>query len=257
MRIGITEHGDASIDMRWAEPEKLTGYDGAILITKNITDEFIQNVLAQTKPIIVHATCTGWGGTIIEPGAPDYKRQLSQLKKLIDSGFPASHCVLRIDPIFPTNNGLTRLRSVLDHFKAMHLCVDRVRVSIVDEYKHVKTRYRTYGWTPIYGDNFGPSIDQIEAVATVLESYYPIQFEACAETKLAAMAANVREQGCVSFQDLDIMGIPYDSHVQNFYENPQHRYGCHCLNVKTELLGCNRHPCKHNCIYCFWKRPGE
>lgn len=255
MRIGITERGDASVDMSWAQLPGLIGYDGAVLITKNITDRFIENVHSQNKPIIVHATCTGWGGTQIEPGVPDYKHQLNQLKKLIDSGFPASHCVLRIDPIFPTTNGLTRLRSVLDHFKAMNLCVDRIRVSIVDEYKHVKARYKANGWTPIYGDNFGPSDEQIAAVAAVLASYAPMQFETCAEPRLAELAGNVREQGCISIQDLDIMGFD-GSVLSSLYENPQHRFGCHCLSVKRELLH-DKHPCKHNCIYCFWKRPGE
>lgn len=258
LKIGITEHGDAALDMRWAYAGGLTGYDGAVLITKNITDRFIENVHSQNKPIIVHATCTGWGGTVIEPNVPDYKTQLNQLKKLIDSGFPASHCVLRIDPIFPTNPGLTRVRSVLDHFKDMNLGVDRIRVSIVDEYKHVKARYKANGWTPIYGDNFGPSPDQIEAVATVLESYYPMHFETCAENKLSATdAPNIHSMGCISFHDLDIMGIPYDG-SQTFYENPQNRHGCHCLSIKRELLGYqNRQPCAHNCVYCFWKRPGE
>lgn len=257
MKIGITEHGDASVDMRWRWPGGLIGYDGAILITKNITDEFIAAVLEETKPIIVHATCTGWGGTAIEPNVPDYKTQLAQLKKLIDSGFPASHCVLRIDPIFPSEAGLARLRSVLDHFKAMHLCVDRIRVSIVDEYRHVKARLQANGWTPLYGDNFGPSNDQIAAVAAVLENYYPMHFETCTEEKLAAMGANIVAAGCVSFKDLNIMGFDTQT-MTNLYENPQHRFGCHCLSVKRELLGCeNRHPCKHNCVYCFWKRPGE
>lgn len=255
MKIGITERGDASVNMCWARSEGLVGYAGAVLITKNITDEFTQNILAQTKPVIVHATCTGWGGTAIEPGVPNYKTQLAQLKKLIDSGFPASHCVLRIDPIFPTENGLTRLRSVLDHFKAMNLCVDRVRVSIVDEYKHVKARYKANGWTPIYGDYFAPSDEQIAAVAEILRSYAPMQFETCAEPRLAALADNVREQGCISIQDLDIMGFD-GAALSSLYENPQHRFGCHCLSIKKELLD-NKHPCKHNCVYCYWRRPEE
>lgn len=53
-------------------------------------------------PIVVHCTCTGWGHTRMEPNVPDYKQQLSQMKKLIESGFPASRMVLRIDP---TNTG--------------------------------------------------------------------------------------------------------------------------------------------------------
>lgn len=39
MRIGITERGDASIDYSWVD--KVSNIDGAILITKNLTDKFI------------------------------------------------------------------------------------------------------------------------------------------------------------------------------------------------------------------------
>ena len=67
--------------------------------------------------LIVHATCTGWGNTDLEPNVHDYKWQLAQLKKLIGAGFPTNHCVLRIDPIFPTNNGLKRVIEVLQEFE--------------------------------------------------------------------------------------------------------------------------------------------
>lgn len=43
MKIGITERGDASIDYQWKG--KLPSVDGAILITKNLTDQFIDTVI--------------------------------------------------------------------------------------------------------------------------------------------------------------------------------------------------------------------
>ena len=103
-KIGITERGDAGIDLSWTQ--KLGHVEGAVLITKNITNEFISNVLHLNNighKLIVHCTCTGFGGTELEPNVPDYKIQLNRLKLLIDSGFPISQCVLRIDPIIPTS----------------------------------------------------------------------------------------------------------------------------------------------------------
>ena len=67
------------------------------------------------------------------------------LKDLIDRGFPAENCVLRIDPIFPSEKGIERVENVLDYFATLKTGVDRVRVSIVDEYKHVKFRYYNRG----------------------------------------------------------------------------------------------------------------
>ena len=112
MKIGITEHGDAGIDLRWKD--RLTDMDGAILITKNITNAFTQAVFDVVKntPIILHATCTGWGGTVMEPNVPDYKTQLVNTKHLIDICPDLCDVVLRVDPVFPTQpaNKKSRLK---------------------------------------------------------------------------------------------------------------------------------------------------
>lgn len=67
IKIGITERGDAALDFSWYD--KLSTVSGAILITKNITDEFIHRVMQAYQngyKLIIHATCTGWGQSIIE-----------------------------------------------------------------------------------------------------------------------------------------------------------------------------------------------
>ena len=169
MRIGITERGDASIDYTWMS--KVSSMDGTILITKNLTDKFIQTVVnlhSNGTRLIVHATCTGWGSTAFEPNVHEYKWQLAQLKKLIDTGFPASHCVLRIDPIFPTENGLRRVREVLQEFKRLDTDVKRIRISVYDEYRHVKERLKAKGYQPYYGDRFYANSQQMLSVANTL-----------------------------------------------------------------------------------------
>lgn len=40
LRIGITERGDAGLDLSWTH--RLSAMDGAILITKNLNDRFRQ-----------------------------------------------------------------------------------------------------------------------------------------------------------------------------------------------------------------------
>lgn len=264
LKIGITERGDAGINLAWVN--KMHTVDGAILITKNITEHFQKEVLAQTKPVIVHCTCTGYGGTTLEPCVPNYKAQLDNLADLIDRGFPACNCVLRIDPIFPSEKGLKKVRDVLDYFISLELEINRIRVSIVDEYKHVKERYRQHGWNPLYGDNFYPSFEQIKAVADTLNEYqdygcvigytkdnWKFQYETCAEDTLVQFLKGGKKQGCISLQDLDYLGYDVD-YINKIYfnENPQNRRGCHCLNCKTELLT-ERKPCPNGCVYCFWK----
>lgn len=253
MKIGVTERGDAGINLAWKE--KADTVDGMILITKNITDTFAATVLDLYKrgyKIVLHCTCTGYGSSALEPNVPDYRTQLNSLCILIRAGFPAENCVLRIDPIFPTEKGLKRVQEVLFYFATINCGVKRIRVSLVDEYRHVKARYRAHGWTPVYGDDFGPSHEQIIMTAKCLNDFTEYTYEVCAENALAKELNNVHVLGCVSEEDLKLMGLP----VENMTINPQHRNGCHCLSCKTELLT-DRKPCPHQCVYCFWKQSGE
>lgn len=245
MKIGITERGDAGINFEWER--KLHNMDGAVLISKKFSNDFIDKVLAAEKPLVLHCTCTGYGGTKLEPCVPYYKDQLNQLAYLIKRGFNPAKCVLRIDPIFPSEKGLDRVREVLDHFISLETGITRIRISLVDEYPHVKVRYRKNGWTPLYGDDFGPSDEQIRMVSKVL-SEYDFTYETCAETKLSNEAPCFIEKGCISETDLILMNLP----VEEYSQNPQNRRGCHCLSCKTELLD-NKHPCPNGCLYCYWK----
>ena len=248
MKIGITERGDAGINLSWVS--KVNAVDGMVLITKNITEMFclqVLNLYSKGYKIIVHCTCTGYGHSELEPNVPDYKTQLNSLKNMIDRGFPADHCVLRIDPIFPSERGLNRVRDVLHYFMSLNTGVTRIRISLVDEYKHVKERYRQRGWNPLYGNNFYPSYEQKKLVADVLNQY-SFLYELCAEDDFLKMLNNGQIIGCISSKDLHIMGIPTEAMTIN----PQNRKGCHCLSCKTELLT-DRKPCPHGCVYCFWR----
>lgn len=251
MKIGITERGDAGIDLSWFSKIENHEVNGAVLISKNFTEDFEQKVLNLHKrgyKIIVHCTCTGFGKTKLEPNVPEYKEQLQKLKNLIERGFPAEQCVLRIDPIFPSEKGLNKVKKVLNYFISLKTGVTRIRVSIVDEYRHVKERYRAFGWKPLYGDNFGPSQEQQQLTADVLNQF-PFTYELCAEDRFYKMLNNGKITGCISETDLRILDIPYEK----MSINPQHRTGCHCLACKTELLT-NKKQCPHKCVYCFWKQ---
>ena len=85
-KIGITEAGDAGLDLSW-EP-KLSAVDGAILITKCISPSFYDAVLRNKDKVIVHATFTGYGGTVLEPCVPYPYDNYDALIHLIESGFP-------------------------------------------------------------------------------------------------------------------------------------------------------------------------
>ena len=83
-KIGITEAGDAGLDRSWAS--KLDTVDGAIAITKNAALDFRAIAATNRDKLIVHITCTGYGGTIVEPYVPPMQEQLSNALDLVRRG---------------------------------------------------------------------------------------------------------------------------------------------------------------------------
>lgn len=254
MRIGITEQGDAGLDFSWFGKLRNNHYDGAILITKNANPKFINKVLdlyeGGFKNLILHIGCTGWGGTVIEPNVPDYTVQLQAIQTLIQSRFPASQIVLRIDPIIPTDDGLVKTKIVLNEFAAMNTPIKRIRISLLDEYKHVKQRLIDNGLPTFYNGFYADRHMQAN-VANLLGFFPQFQFETCAEDYFVQYAnlPNLHAQGCISMEELKLFGI---SANQQMLENMQNRNMCHCLSCKTELLQ-NKKRCPHQCIYCYWR----
>lgn len=252
--IGVTERGDAGIDFSWHGRLGQPQWAGAVLITKRLSERFIELALTATKPVIVHCTCTGNGGTWAEPNVPDYREQLEMLQRLIDCGFPAERTVLRVDPIIPTPGGLDNARRVLHHVLRKQIPVTRVRFSVLDQYPHVVQRLQAMGKQPFY-----PAVNgrcpfyapkgQLEAVADML-AQFPFRYESCAEDWAARIHPDkITVRGCVSQLDLDLMGLKAPDVLRT---NMQGRNGCHCLSCKRELLT-TRKPCPNKCVYCYWK----
>lgn len=253
MRIGITERGDAGLDFSWYQKLFSGNYDGAILITKNTNEKFQTNLmhLYQSFPnILVHITCTGFGGTHLEPFVPKYVIQLNYMQDLLFDGFPADHMVLRLDPIIPTTKGLQIARQVLDDFERRNTGISRIRISLLDEYKHVKERLQKQKFHPFY-QGFQPTKQMRDNTIAMLKDYPNLLFEACAEDLLAETAhlPNLIVKGCISETELDLFNLKSDPFMLT---NCQNRNGCHCLSCKVELLT-QRHRCPHQCLYCYWK----
>jgi len=231
--IGVTEAGDPSFSFKWVD--KL--YDANIIISKNLNDRLIEELINHKEKIIFHCTCTGMGGTIIEPNVPNVGYTRNQLLKLVDKGFPQKQIVLRIDPIIPTAKGLETVENILYTFKT--LGIKRVRYSFLDMYKHVKTRFIGANVRLPYW-NFNPSQNMINNALELFKKYPEYEFESCAEN-------TPHKLGCISQKDLDILGVdikPVEGGLQ--------RKGCLCLGNKKELLSSKKR-CMNKCLYCYWK----
>ena len=217
--IGVTEAGDASVNLQWEKT--LEKVDGAILVTKNVSKDFRAAVMRSPNKVIVHATVTGFGGTILEPNVPRASESLENTMGLLCDGFPQERIVVRVDPIIPTEKGLDTALSTIELFMAEGF--SRYRISVIDMYPHVRERFSKTG----LGNRPGE-----------------LRIESCAEPWLKEPIPC----GCVSSYDLSLLGLD-PSEADSVGPQRQH---CMCYSGKKELLS-SRHPCRHNCLYCYWK----
>ena len=250
LKIGITESGDASLKYDWTK--NINNVQGAIIITKNITDKFIKEILEHKQKCILHCTCTGYGGTKLEPKVPNYKTQIKQLLKLINAGFPVNQVVIRIDPIIPTQKGLKVAQNVFEYAIQNIPEISRFRVSLLDMYPHVQKRFLDVFKKVPYTTFHAPKYMQVNAdklFKYILEKYPQIEIESCAEKELSIP----KKTGCVSSQDLSILNIEQPNELRLKFN----RQSCLCIANKTELLQHKPNQTGYThcygCLYCYWK----
>ena len=238
LKFSITEAGDAGIDFSWAD--KLL--DGNIIITKHLTPKntkLIKLLVENKDRIILHATCTGYGGTRMEPYVPRPYEVYQGIRELINAGFPVEQIVLRTDPIIPTKKGIERVKEIWVSFEDTG--IKRVRYSIIDMYSHTKERIlKEYGKLPFEGFKAPQSMinDLLDAIENYRQHY---NFEACAE--------NLPDRiGCISQKDYEILGLDTSDIQKGGFQ----RKTCACCAGKTELLT-NKKRCPSGCLYCYWK----
>lgn len=213
-KIGITEAGDAGIDLSWTS--KINQIDGAILITKCVSPDFYNAALKYKDKVIIHTTFTGFGHSVLEPFVPAPYDEFDAITTLVGGGFPKSKIVVRIDPIIPTKKGIETAKNVfltfIDHG------FNRFRISLIDMYPHVRRRFKNAGLPLPYGENgFVPDKQQIAQVDQMLrdvKSYFSnsrpldsIRIESCAEPGLTESI----QCGCISSYDLKLLGLHDDN----------------------------------------------
>ena len=242
-KVGVTERGDASVHLDEWKP-KAGSVNAIIAITKSVTDE-LSDFLARPeikKKTILHATVTGYGGTKLEPNVPKLETSWAKIQTLKAKDFPMEQVVLRIDPMIPTKNGgLQTIERVLETFKDSG--ISRVRFSFIQFYGHANERLKKIGWPwPRFGE-----AEKEQAFLLMQKHLDTYTFSSCATAVPERFANTAKQTGCVSEEDLALLGM---SHELTGTSNQ--RPSCLCCSAKTELLS-RRQPCKHGCLYCYWK----
>ena len=238
-RIGTCESGEIAFNLDAFD--RL--YKGNIIITKRLTDKLIEKLIEHQDKVILHLTCTGMGSTRIEPFVPSVEETHDKFVKLIEGGFPISHVVLRVDPIVPTDKGINTALNVLKRFGG--LGIKRVRISFLDNYKHVQERFKTIG-IELYGGEFhAPLAERLDALEKIKQCAFECGFEsveACGEPGIESIP-------CLSQKDIDILGLSDEIELVGSAEQ---RKSCGCPANKKELLRLKPHRCENNCLYCYW-----
>jgi hypothetical protein len=229
MKIGITERGDAALDLSWKDWVK---NNPAILITKdpNKLYSVLSSDFEVLPNIIVHASITGWGDSDIEPCVPKTEQSLIGYENLIKL-LSNDRVVLRVDPIIPSPEGIQLAKKVVSFAKT------RVRISFLDNYPHVKERFKKAQMKPL-DYQFHAPFELRKSIYEDLKRIHPL-IEVCGEPGFA-------DVGCVSDVDAKILG------VQTQKSCAGQRKDCSCIGNKIELLK-NRSRCFHKCLYCYWK----
>lgn len=238
-RVGITETSDICFN--------LDAFDNLcranIIVTKRLTNKLIDKLVENKDKCILHLTCTGMGGSKLEPMAPTKEQTFTKFNELIEKGFPVNQVVLRIDPIVPTRKGINTAILVMDLFKDSG--ITRVRYSSLDMYKHVIDRFNEEN-IPLPYKTFHADIadrkyldEKLRAIAVFMGA----TVEACGEPGFPSL-------GCISQKDIDILGLTNDIILVG---DADQRTECKCPSNKKQLIKGKPEPCATACLYCFWK----
>lgn len=240
-RIGVTESGEIAFNLDAFD--RL--YDGNIIITKRLTDKVIEKLVEHKDKIILHLTVTGMGGSRIEPFVPKAEDTHAKLVQLLEAGFPASHVVIRVDPIVPTERGMNTALDVIAAFGGIG--IKRLRLSFLDNYKHVKSRFAKEGIPALYGGEFHAPLEERLVHAKKIEE---VARDAGFESIEACGEPGIESISCLSQKDIDILGLTDQITLEGSAEQ---RESCGCPANKSELLKVRPHQCENKCLYCYWR----
>lgn len=239
--IGVTESGEIAYNLDAFRRLRR----GNIIISKTLTDALIEKLIKYKEKIILHLTVTGFGGTRIEPLVPSLEQTYKKFLQLIEQGFPIKQVVLRVDPIVPSQRGIDTAISVLKRFEG--LGISRVRISFLDNYSHVRERFKAENIDVLYNGKFHAPLylrtKYLEKITDAAKGLGFDNIEICGEPQMESIP-------CLSQRDIDILGL---SDEIKLIGSAEQRGACKCPSNKYEILKVKPHRCENSCLYCYWR----
>jgi len=250
--IGITEAGDPSICHEWIN--KTNEVDGVILITKmpgSFINTNLENEIQKIKDkLVIHCSITGYGKTVVEPYVSPYNISVMMMIELIKRGY---NIVLRIDPIIPTIIGFDKVKNIINVTQQLlgSLKDLRIRWSLIDNYKHLKSRDIHLPWESFNVPEESNNKERYIGANDIIEYFKHLEeTQSCIIEVCAENYKNIPKHwivGCVSNKDKQLMNLPI---LENQGTSKQ-RKACKCLSEKKELVN-KKQQCAYQCKYCYW-----
>ncbi len=189
---------------------------------------------------------------LLEPGVPDLKQRLDQLRQLCQR-FGAPSVQWRFDPIshFTTQAGATETN--LDDFKTIagvagECGIDTCTTSFMDHYRKIQRRA---GETLTFVEP--SSAERVKILLNMEQTLSPlgIHLTLCCENKALEdlpAESTISAGECISGRR--IMAV-HGGRVSLRQDSGQRKAsGCGCT-VSVDVGSYRLHPCGHNCLFCY------
>ena len=191
---------------------------------------------------------------ILEPEVPGLTQRLFQLKKLARQ-FGAATIAWRLDPICfletpdgKTLNNLDQVDRMADAAAAVG--VKRCVTSFLDIYAKVKRRAAAKGCIRFVDPPLADKLSVLLELEAVL-AQRKIQLQTCCEKEVIRglpPGSTVTASACISAER--IMSV-YGGDLSTRQDRGQRiKDGCGC-QVSVDIGSYDRHPCYHNCLFCY------
>ena len=150
-------------------------------------------LLKNKDSIVLHLLCSGYGGSVFEPGAPSAGEMLEAVNALADGGFPPLQIVLSITPLFQNTKGLQAMEKILGIFYGTGIIRVRLNPIVIDGV--LKGRFlEKFGKVPIIAGSFSQVAGGLDKI---VKGYPGYDFESYGRKGVPV----------VSRKDLNTLGI--------------------------------------------------
>jgi DNA repair photolyase len=200
-------------------------------------------LMLKRKNFAICYTITGWGGTWLERGVPNY---LDMIKHFNGSASMLGERVsLRVDPVIPTEEGFEKALSVIAHINrpvrivssilqlytghaemAKKLNIDLSTYTVTSQRAKYVRKDVAQDWVNRVTKKFGWTKGRLQMCGM------PYDLEGVTHT------------GCLNKEMLDSIGVVSFKQILEGKQRP----GCKCIIAKRQLIAGS---CVHGCLYCY------